>query len=429
MKKLTIIFGLMLIFIIPTSVFADTTMLQVQMVCPSIIFPNEYVRWVIVASTPNGQPADSSLVNSMSIHATLLDNQSNSIGTPSFNSITTNGLSGVWVNGQTSFQMPSNANGFYTMIVQLQGSENSISYSGVAVCGMQASPTLNGYNAVLTNVNNNVATISTNVGNIQTSINGWNVTGINGDTVYIRSQIGDIKTNVDTIHAQLIGVNGQVGTFNSTVGSFSSQMNTMSQDVSDLHNKWYQDVPTNAPTGLYDIAKQASSDSAVGNTTNIMSIAALILGVISVGLIAYVAFWKKTVLKQRPVMTTQAAQYSETEPVLPAQSENKFIGPVLPSQPMTVNEHSQSLATLLQPATPEQIIDVEPVAVEAADGGKKLKTLTQLFNSWLQSSQMQRQKLVLIFRQSRVSSTLNSMKSSLSYRMSSVIVLRGWRIF
>lgn len=129
---------------------------------------------------------------------------------------------------RASYTIPETAPAVtYTLIIKAQyRSPEGMSYGGSAK-SFQVSPTLNGWNASITNIEDNIATIVipglTEIKANLTAINA-KLVDIQGTTASINSTLGLIKTDITNINAYLASLNGTIATISSDVGEIKTNV-------------------------------------------------------------------------------------------------------------------------------------------------------------------------------------------------------------
>lgn len=104
--------------------------------------------------------------------------------------------------------------------------------SGFGVSGFAVSPTLDGFNATLTALSGDVATIQTSVRQITTDISQINgkITNIEGNVATISTDIGKIKTDVSTINSKVV----KIETIETTLNSMGTNVATIQTDIGTI---------------------------------------------------------------------------------------------------------------------------------------------------------------------------------------------------
>lgn len=140
---------------------------------------------------------------------------------------------------RVSYEIPENAPAVtYTLVTRVQcAGLQGMSYGG-AVKSFQVSPTLTGWNASITKIEDDVATILvpglTEIKANLTAINAQLV-GLEGTVATINSTMGTVKTDVATINAKLINIEGIIATVNSTVGLIKTDVATINAKLVSIN--------------------------------------------------------------------------------------------------------------------------------------------------------------------------------------------------
>jgi len=134
-----------------------------------------------------------------------------------------------------SFTCPSEK-GNYFIIVNATLNMGGISLSGFGTASFTVSPTLDGFNATLTAINGNIATINTKIGEIKLSLNDLNTTikSIQNGLVTIQTSLGEVKTYLDRINAQIISLSGDTAVIKTDLGNVKSSLDSINAQIINL---------------------------------------------------------------------------------------------------------------------------------------------------------------------------------------------------
>jgi flagellin-like hook-associated protein FlgL len=132
------------------------------------------------------------------------------------------------------YEIPADAKtGTYVLLVETE----YLQVHGTSIKSFQISSTLTGWDAQITETNNNIATIIIpSLDQIKanlTSINA-NLIDISGTIGTIQTSIGIINANLTAINAKLVSINGTVATIDSTVGSIQTSVEAIRLKVVDI---------------------------------------------------------------------------------------------------------------------------------------------------------------------------------------------------
>jgi prefoldin subunit 5 len=107
---------------------------------------------------------------------------------------------------------------------------------GTALTSFLLSPTLKGWNAWLTEIRNNIATIKTDISTIQVSLADLDaaITTIEGDIVTIQTNIGVIQTDINTIGLTLTTIKGDVATITTSIGTIEGNMISIQNNIATI---------------------------------------------------------------------------------------------------------------------------------------------------------------------------------------------------
>ena len=132
-----------------------------------------------------------------------------------------------------NFTIPMNAQfGDYAFVVMA----NYGSHQGIGLTGGQISQTLSGFDARLTAIEGELATIQTDVGAIQMDLGSINarLTSINGRLALIETDVGEIQADVAVIGAVVTSVNGSVATIQSDMGILMENVTAINAQIIGL---------------------------------------------------------------------------------------------------------------------------------------------------------------------------------------------------
>ncbi|HEY3419594.1 MAG TPA: hypothetical protein VGK23_03495 [Methanomassiliicoccales archaeon] len=191
-----------------TNIFTvlDDTPIVVTIDVGSIHFPSEVVSWY-ATTTINGH-----LIDVDTLNATLYAPDGSTVN---LSSSSAHMSTGVYMISTT---IPLNAvQGDHALVLTVSSSGTHI---GASVAVFSISPTLSGYEATLSEIRNNTATVITTVGSIRLELSNVNATisSIQGKAVEIHTELGGIHATVDQINASVVSINGSVVRIRTDIG-------------------------------------------------------------------------------------------------------------------------------------------------------------------------------------------------------------------
>ena len=132
--------------------------------------------------------------------------------------------------------------GTYALVVDA----SYFTIQGTTLKSFLLSPTLTGWNAWLTEIKNNVATIKIDVGTIQVSLENINamVTNIDGNIVTIQTDIGIIKSDIDVIGLTLTKIEGNIITINTSIGNIQGNITLSWKGIRRLLKNYWPNLFT-----------------------------------------------------------------------------------------------------------------------------------------------------------------------------------------
>ena len=191
--------------------------IDVQAKVGSIHFRGEMAEFYILVSS-QGNPVDANIT------ATLYHN---GLFYQSLSSLVERISAGLyWI----PYTIQSNApTGTYAAVIEAQSS----TYKGVALENFLLSPTLTGWNALLTSINGNVATIKTDMGLITVKLDDINATllTVKDTTVSIQTNLGTIMTTLEAINARITSMNGTIAEIETNLGTVKSSIDDIKLKV------------------------------------------------------------------------------------------------------------------------------------------------------------------------------------------------------
>jgi len=124
-----------------------------------------------------------------------------------------------------SFTCPKEK-GNYFIIVNATLVFEGFSLSGFGTASFTVSPTLEGFNATLTSLKDDLATISTNVGKITLNLTEVNakIAEIRNGMATIQTDVGTIKADVSSLNAKITGVQEGVATIQTSMGEVKTDL-------------------------------------------------------------------------------------------------------------------------------------------------------------------------------------------------------------
>jgi hypothetical protein len=98
------------------------------------------------------------------------------------------------------------------------------------------SPTLSGWNAVLTTVNQTVGTIRTDLGLVNVRLDALDLTlaRIEGDVVTLNSSLGTIQSDLETIGFKVTAINGTIATMETVLGTVNGTVTSIRDEKATI---------------------------------------------------------------------------------------------------------------------------------------------------------------------------------------------------
>ncbi len=123
--------------------------------------------------------------------------------------------------------------GTYTLMVEVGYMTSTVEYSGVAIKSFLVSPTLTGWDTMITYINGTTATIETAVGQIQVDLQAINATllGIEGDLVVMNSTLGAMYAKINTMNAEILTINATLATVSTAVGTIQLSLDDLNATI------------------------------------------------------------------------------------------------------------------------------------------------------------------------------------------------------
>ena len=210
--------------------------IDVQVSVGTIHFRGEIAEFYIETSIW-GKPVDITSVTATLYHGS---------GQTSLTSLVQNVGTGLY---RISYSIPTDAaTGTYAAVVEV----NYAGLSGTSMDTFEISSTLTDWNARLTTIEGDIATIKTDIGIIKTNLTTINahLTSISNGIATIETDIGIVKANLTAINASVVNVDDNVATVRTDLGMVKTSVDSLKTDVGAVQNKLPTDTGTIA-TLLY----------------------------------------------------------------------------------------------------------------------------------------------------------------------------------
>ena len=138
---------------------------------------------------------------------------------------------------EASYTLPADAQtGSYALVITAAYSSNVVQSVGTAFKSFLVSPTLSGWNALLTSVNQTVGTIQTNLGLVNVRLDALNLTlaRIDGDVVTLNSSLGTIQSDLETIGFEVTAINGTTATMETVLGTVNGTVTSIRDEKATI---------------------------------------------------------------------------------------------------------------------------------------------------------------------------------------------------
>ena len=134
-----------------------------------------------------------------------------------------------------SFTCPKEK-GNYIIIVNVSLKLDSIVLTGVGAAAFTVSPTLEGFNATLTGIKGDIATIRTNMGQISLNISSINakIIEVKNGIATIQTDLGEVKAEISSISAKITSINDGVATIRTELGEIKATLNDINGKIVKL---------------------------------------------------------------------------------------------------------------------------------------------------------------------------------------------------
>jgi septal ring factor EnvC (AmiA/AmiB activator) len=133
-----------------------------------------------------------------------------------------------------SFTTPDDGN--YLIKAYATKAFTDFTLNGLGISSFTANPTLEGFNATLTQLNGNIATIQTSLQQITADLSQLNpqITSIQGGIATITTDIGQIKANMSLINPTLTNIQGQIATIHTDVGDIKASTSQINLQLASI---------------------------------------------------------------------------------------------------------------------------------------------------------------------------------------------------
>jgi parallel beta-helix repeat protein len=190
---------------------------------------------------------------------------------------------------KTTFLIPANASaGTYALVIKATYIKTvgptTFETTGTSFKTFVLSPTLTSWNAWLTNIKDDIATIKTDIGQIKISLTAINATlsSIDGTTAEIKTSVGIIKADLTTIDLKVTAINGTTATIQTTLGTIQGNITSINGNIATIQ------------TNIGTIKADISAIQGTQETSMIPLYATLTLAVIAiVGLAVIIALLRR----------------------------------------------------------------------------------------------------------------------------------------
>jgi hypothetical protein len=174
------------------------------------------------------------------------------------------------------YEIPANAKtGTYVLLVETE----YVQVHGTSIKSFQISSTLTGWDAQITETNNNIATIQTSIGIINANLTAINakLVSINGTVATIDSTVGLIQTSVEAIHLKVVDIDWET-----RIADIQTSLGAIKGYVMDVNDGGLATINTELGTVKTKVMDTAEN---VGTSTvllYIILVLALIAAVVSI---------------------------------------------------------------------------------------------------------------------------------------------------
>jgi hypothetical protein len=198
-----------------------TTPLDVEADVGSIHFRGEMAEFYILVSYL-GKPIDAEISAMLYFNGTLIANLSASVK---------QAATGLYM-VQYSIPMEALA-GTYALVVNA----SHCTSKGTTLKSFLLSETLTNWNALIIDIQGNIAIIKTDIGTIKVSLEDINakLVDINGSIAIIETDVGIIKTDIGSIELRLTSIEGNIAIISSTLGDINGTIVSIQEDIATIN--------------------------------------------------------------------------------------------------------------------------------------------------------------------------------------------------
>jgi len=134
-----------------------------------------------------------------------------------------------------SFTCPPQKGNYFIKVNATKAFEG-FALSGFGVSGFIVSPTLDGFNAALTAISGDIATINTNVGTIVLNLTAINakIASIDNGIATILTDLGEMRASVDTLKVRLASIEGGLATIQTSIGDIKTDIAAIKGQIISL---------------------------------------------------------------------------------------------------------------------------------------------------------------------------------------------------
>ena len=137
------------------------------------------------------------------------------------------------------FECPEVAGDYFVTASASKSYNSELTLYGSGLATFTVSDTLEGLNAVITSINENVADIITDVGEIQVSLSDLNgkIVSIQNGVVTIETDLGDVKGSLSDLNAKIVSIQDGVATIETDLGDMSASLEDLHATIKHLNGE------------------------------------------------------------------------------------------------------------------------------------------------------------------------------------------------
>jgi len=154
-----------------------------------------------------------------------------------------------------TFQCPEEEGDYFITASASKTYDSTMTLHGSTSASFIVSSTLNGLNAILTEIQGDIAILKTDVGTIKVSLEALEaqLTSIQGELATLNTAIGTIQVDIDTISATITSIEGRIVTIETSLGTIETDISNINGNITSIKGRMVT-IETSIDTVKTDIS-------------------------------------------------------------------------------------------------------------------------------------------------------------------------------